>query len=63
MPSLKASKTHQNLKEAFATDSQANRRYLYFAKVADAEGKPETRRCSATSRNTRQVARTAISTT
>lgn len=41
MPSLKASKTHQNLKEAFATESQANRRYLYFAKVADAEGKPE----------------------
>src|SRR5580704_18863381 len=41
MPSLKGSKTHQNLKEAFAGESQANRRYLYFAKVADVEGQPE----------------------
>ena len=37
----KESKTHQNLKEAFAGESQANRRYLYFAKVADVEGYPE----------------------
>ncbi len=29
-----------NLKEAFAGESQANRRYLAFAKMADAEGKP-----------------------
>ena len=36
-----ASKTHQNLKDAFAGESQANRRYLYFAKVADVEGYPE----------------------
>ena len=35
------SKTEQNLKEAFAGESQANRRYLYFAKVADVEGYPE----------------------
>ena len=41
MPSLKGTKTHQNLKEAFAGESQANRRYLYFAKVADVEGQPE----------------------
>ena len=41
MPSLKGTKTHQNLKEAFAGESQANRRYLYFAKVADTEGQPE----------------------
>ncbi len=41
MPELKGSKTHQNLKEAFAGESQANRRYLYFAKVADIEGYPE----------------------
>ena len=41
MASLKGSKTHQNLKEAFAGESQANRRYLYFAKVADIEGYPE----------------------
>ncbi|HHH27840.1 MAG TPA: rubrerythrin [Polyangiaceae bacterium] len=41
MPELKGSKTHQNLKDAFAGESQANRRYLYFAKVADIEGYPE----------------------
>ncbi len=38
MADLKGSKTHQNLKDAFAGESQANRRYLYFAKVADVEG-------------------------
>jgi len=41
MPNLKGTKTHQNLKDAFAGESQANRRYLYFAKVADIEGYPE----------------------
>ncbi len=41
MPQLKGSKTHQNLKDAFAGESQANRRYLYFAKVADVEGQPD----------------------
>ena len=41
MPELKGSKTHQNLKDAFARESQANRRYLYFAKIADVEGYPE----------------------
>jgi rubrerythrin len=41
MGDLKASKTYQNLKDAFAGESQANRRYLYFAKVADVEGYPE----------------------
>ncbi len=41
MPSLKGTKTHENLKAAFAGESQANRRYLYFAKVADIEGYPE----------------------
>ena len=38
---LKGSKTHENLKEAFAGESQANRRYNYFARVADVEGQPE----------------------
>jgi rubrerythrin len=38
---LKGTRTHQNLKDAFAGESQANRRYLYFAKVADVEGYPE----------------------
>ena len=41
MADLKGSKTHQNLKDAFAGESQANRRYLYFAKQADVEGYPE----------------------
>ena len=41
MPQLNGTKTHANLKEAFAGESQANRRYLYFAKVADVEGYPE----------------------
>ena len=41
MANLKGSKTEQNLKGAFAGESQANRRYLYFAKIADVEGYPE----------------------
>jgi rubrerythrin len=41
MAELKQSKTHDNLKYAFAGESQANRRYLYFAKQADIEGYPE----------------------
>ena len=41
MADLKGTKTHQNLKDAFAGESQANRRYLYFAKQADIEGYPE----------------------
>lgn len=35
---LKGSQTEKNLKEAFANESQANRRYLYFAAKADIEG-------------------------
>ena len=31
MPALKGTKTEDNLKTAFAGESQANRRYLYFA--------------------------------
>jgi rubrerythrin len=38
MPSFAGTVTEQNLKSAFAWESQANRRYLYFAKKADAEG-------------------------
>lgn len=41
MSKLNGTKTHQNLKDAFAGESQANRRYLYFAKVADIEGFPD----------------------
>jgi rubrerythrin len=38
MAELKGSKTYENLKDAFAGESQANRRYLYFARTADVEG-------------------------
>jgi rubrerythrin len=38
---LKDSKTAENLKDAFAGESQANRRYLYFAQKADIEGAPD----------------------
>jgi rubrerythrin len=41
MPDLEGTETHQNLKDAFAGESQANRRYLYFAKQADIEGYPD----------------------
>jgi len=41
MKSLQGSKTHDNLKTAFAGESQANRRYLYFARRADIEGYPD----------------------
>jgi rubrerythrin len=41
MPELKGTRTHENLKHAFAGESQANRRYLYFADKADIEGYPE----------------------
>ncbi|MEW6301435.1 MAG: rubrerythrin family protein [Thermodesulfobacteriota bacterium] len=39
--SLNGTKTHENLKHAFAGESQANRRYLYFARRADIEGYPD----------------------
>ena len=38
---LKETKSEQNLKEAFAGESQANRRYQYFARAADIEGFPD----------------------
>ena len=38
---LSGSKTFQNLKDAFAGESMANRRYLYFARQADVEGQPD----------------------
>ena len=39
--SIKGTQTEKNLLIAFAGESQANRRYLYFAKIADVEGYPE----------------------
>jgi rubrerythrin len=44
MTELKGSKTEHNLLEAFAGESQANRRYLAFAKQADKEGYPQVAR-------------------
>ncbi len=41
MPALQGTQTHDNLKAAFAGESQANRRYLYFAQKADIEGYPD----------------------
>jgi rubrerythrin len=41
MSKLAGTQTHNNLKAAFAGESQANRRYLYFAKIADVEGHPD----------------------
>ena len=41
MPAIKGTKTEENLKHAFAGESQANRRYLYFAQKADVEGYPD----------------------
>ena len=38
MKPLKGTKTEKNLKDAFSGESQANRRYLYFAQKADVEG-------------------------
>jgi rubrerythrin len=38
---LKGTKTWENLKAGFAGESQANRRYLYFARRADIEGYPD----------------------
>ncbi len=38
MTALAGTKTENNLKDAFAGESQANRRYLYFAQKADVEG-------------------------
>ena len=41
MADLKGTKTVDNLKAGFAGESQANRRYLYFAEKADTEGAEE----------------------
>jgi rubrerythrin len=38
---VKGTKTEQHLKDAFAGESKANRRYLYFANMADIAGAPE----------------------
>ena len=41
MKTLKGTRTHENLKLAFAAESQASRRYVYYARAADIEGHPD----------------------
>jgi rubrerythrin len=41
MSDLQGTKTEQDLMEAFAGESQANRKYLAFAEQADKEGHPQ----------------------
>jgi rubrerythrin len=41
---LKGSQTHENLRQLFALEAQAHVRALYFAKIAEFEGHPETAR-------------------
>lgn len=41
MPNLEGSQTETNLRAAFAFESEASRRFLYFAQQADVEGRPE----------------------
>ena len=41
MAGLQGTQSEANLKAAFARESEANRRYLYFARRADIEGYPE----------------------
>ena len=62
MAHLKGSKTEGNLKEAFAGESQANRRYLYFAQKADVEGYPTPPPSSARSPRGRPVTPSSTST-
>ncbi len=41
VPELRGSKTEANLRRAFALESEASRRFLFFAQQADIEGEPE----------------------
>jgi rubrerythrin len=41
MSSLEHTRTHENLKAAFAREAQANQRYLWFAQTAEVDGYPE----------------------
>ena len=63
MKALKGTKTHDNLKAAFAGESQANRRYLYFATRPTSKARTTSRRCSAPPPKARPAMRTATSIT
>ncbi|HVM03201.1 MAG TPA: rubrerythrin family protein [Acidimicrobiales bacterium] len=41
MPHLSGSRTEANLRRAFAAESEANGRFLYYARRAEAEGYPD----------------------
>ena len=58
---LKGSKTEGNLKAAFAGESQANRRYLYFAARPTSKARTTSPRCSARRPKARRAMRTATS--
>ena len=60
---LKDSNTLQNLKDAFAGESQANRRYLYFAAKADVEGENDVARYFARLQKAKPATPTATSNT
>lgn len=54
--------TMENLQEAFAGESQANRKYLAFAKKADRDGLPQVAKLfRASARNCSQVRTTTCS--
>ncbi len=63
MSKLKGSKTEANLKEAFAGESQANRRYLYFANKADVKARTMSRHCSVRPLKAKPATPTATSST
>ena len=60
---LKGSKTEDNLKAAFAGESQANRRYLYFAAKADVEGQNDVAAVFRSTAEGKPATLTAISST
>ena len=60
---LKGSATEQNLKDAFAGESQANRRYLYFASKADVEGYNDVAAVFRSTAEARPATRTVTSST
>ena len=63
MPSLKGTRTEQNLKDAFAGESRANRRYLYLQPATPTlRASKISLRCCARRPSARPGARTAIST-
>ena len=57
---LKGSKTEQNLKDAFAGESQANRRYLYFGTRLTLKARTMLRRCSVPPPKVKRATHTAI---